>query len=161
MLPLLRIFKSRLALKSLLTWLVGWKFKEQIVPMSGLDLVRSTDNVTMSWCYNVTMSAHLARSEEEKLVLREKGSRVVVSLRDFEFWDFQNIKERILRLSQHQRADDVDLFTLETEGWWTCRSWRCSPCCSRSSRCCATMSSARCLERARLEMCPPCPENGI
>ena len=46
----------------------------------------------------------LARSDEEKLVLREKGSRVVVSLRDFEFWDFQNIKHRIWRLSQHQRA---------------------------------------------------------
>ena len=78
---------------------------------------------------------------------------------------------RVLRLSKHQTSDletfsasksgDVYLFTLGTEGWWTCKSWRCSPCCSRSSRCCATTSSARCLERARLEMCPPCPENRI
>ena len=59
----------------------------------------------MSQCHDVTMSAHLARSEEEKLVLREKGSRVVVSL-----------KVGVLRLSKHQIADDVDLFTLGTEG---------------------------------------------
>ena len=164
MLPLLRIFKSRLALKSLLTWLVGWKFKEQIVPMSGLDLVRSPDNVTMSRCHSVTKCHNVSAPGEVR-------RREVGATGEGKPCCCQPERLRVLRLSKHQRADfetfsasksgDVDLFTLGTEGWWTCKSWRCSPCCSRSSRCCATTSSARCPERARLEMCPPCPENGI
>ena len=72
MLPLLRIFKSRLALKSLLTWLVGWKFKEQIVPMSGLDLVRSPDNVTMSRCHSVTKCHNVSAPGEVRR--REVGA---------------------------------------------------------------------------------------
>ena len=44
------------------------------------------------------------------------------------------------------------LDTLETGGWWTCRSWRCWP-----SQCCERRNNGRCLVKAGWGRCPLCP----
>ena len=110
MLPLLRIFKSRLDLKSLLTWLVGWKFREQINVRSGTcEITRHCDIVTLSGrqCHDVTMSQCQRTWRGQKKRSWCYGRREAVLLSAWEtssfetfktsksgFWDFLSIKER-------------------------------------------------------------------